>query len=651
MYQMKKSQELQVQINQLKNLIIQKEEILAQRESLLFSLSEKIRLRNLSVSILEYLKNYKLEYKKEFILNIINSALKDIFQDDIRINIEQEVKSTSKNIKYNITFYQGDKYIGKNDELLETNGGGVLSVISVLFKILIGYFYSKNKFYIFDESFAQVSPQYRERLSLFLRKFAEEYDFTLVLVSQTDDLNVGSHIHYQLNYFYENDLKTVFIEDKKTNLPNDKILNGYKVRIQNFQSIKDIEFYYKGFVVISGPNNCGKSASLRAIKALLFNDFKERFLRLGAKVSKIEFYKENEDGSFEDPLVMIYKSKKVIFEIEGEQYLGKNLADSVIKEAVSKLGFKHLDIKKLYKNIKGELRNQTEKIAYSSQYDQLFMVGSKSSDIEKVFNFLFNTENISLAISDFKNEIIELNQEIKSYDKEINTIKTELLQYQKDLKILELKFIIEYINELFNDKKTLETLRIEKRSFEDQLNNINKKIERVGEIKAEYQWLEYLKSFLNFKNQARIQKRSFEDQLKRKDELNKKIIFIEEFQRLNYFLNLLRQKRSFEDHLMIQKRSFEDTVNKIEKILNIKSKFNLIMEDKTTIENYLRDKRSLKDQIQKNNENLIYLKNKVNELDIKFHEILEQQGIVICPLCKGVKYVDKRYTEEYNCSE
>ena len=38
-----------------------------------------------------------------------------------------------------------------------------------------------------------------------------------------------------------------------------------KVHIQNYQSLKDVEFEVKGLTVITGQNNTGKSACARAL--------------------------------------------------------------------------------------------------------------------------------------------------------------------------------------------------------------------------------------------------------------------------------------------------------------------------------------------------------------------------------------------------
>lgn len=401
--------------------------------------------------LLELLKNHKLEKRKDFILNVINSAMRDIFQQDYRLDIlpkETRGKSAGSTQKYDIIFYQNGIEIAKNDDLLSSNGGGVLSIASLFFKILIGYLYSGNKFYIFDESLSQVSPQYRIRLSTFLREFCDKYGFTLVVVSQTEELEVDAHLVYEVDA--EIDKKGVpilKIIHREGEIPKDGFFYSF---IENFQSIKKQDFIYKGFTVIRGPNNSGKSATLRSIEAILFNNFQvDNYPRLNpdgkALTTEIRFgyvpsIEEQAAGKEQKEIGLIYKSKKVLFIINGKEYFGKSLASDKLKAAVEEIGFKYIDVKKLYKNFKGALKEQTERIAYTSQYDGLFLIGSKTTDSEKIFSFLFNTENIALAIAQAKDMMLEMNRDYKEATQRVIEI---------DEKIKKLNYEIEYYNKKY----------------------------------------------------------------------------------------------------------------------------------------------------------------------------------------------------------
>lgn len=61
-----------------------------------------------------------------------------------------------------------------------------------------------------------------------------------------------------------------------------------RVRVRNFQSIEDAEIVVDGFVAVTGPNNSGKTAFLRAIRALFTNAAPGPYLRHGAAFLSVE---------------------------------------------------------------------------------------------------------------------------------------------------------------------------------------------------------------------------------------------------------------------------------------------------------------------------------------------------------------------------
>ena len=403
-------------------------------------------------TLLELLKNYKLEKRKDFILKVINQALADVFQENYKLDIlpkDMSGKSAASTQKYDIIFYHNNIEIAKNDELLSSNGGGVLSIASLFFKLLIGYLYSKNKFYIFDESLSQVSPQYRERLSLFLQEFCTMYGFTLVVVSQTEELERHADIVYEVNSEVSSSLVPVLKIDDVHYADGERPTENYFYsRIKNFQSIVNLEFIFKGFTIIRGPNNSGKSASLRAIDSILFNNFKKDLYprkNPGGKKLTTELFFGYQGELDTDPkeIGLTYKRDKVMFTIEGEEYFGKSLAADKLKEAVEDIGFKYIDVKASFKSFKGPLKEQTERIAFTSQHDGLFLIGAKTSDSEKIFSFLFNTENIALSIQEAKESLQEFNKLHKE-------MQLSLLQVEADLRKVALE--VDYFIKLYYSK-------------------------------------------------------------------------------------------------------------------------------------------------------------------------------------------------------
>ena len=325
-------------VNSKKSLL----EEIEKNKKLMTDLEKEVQVLDDVKTLLETLKNYKMDSKKEFILNTINAALQDVFEQNVRIDIEIAAsnKSATSSIttRYDIVLYQNDIEMARNEKMLDNNGGGILSFISILFKILVGYIYSNSKFYLFDESISQVSGSYRPRLASFLKRFCEDYGFTIILVSHTDDIDEHAHVGYRLQgRFDKTGVPELSIGDIFGEYPED---NYNYVKIKNFQSIVDIEFRYKGFCIIRGDNNIGKSASFRAINALLFNTFDTNdYPRInkprGSNV-EIEFgYFKTEDDvedNEKNHIKMIYKNgQKIVYEFDKEEYAGKSLAFEKIK--------------------------------------------------------------------------------------------------------------------------------------------------------------------------------------------------------------------------------------------------------------------------------------------------------------------------------
>ncbi len=444
----------------------------------LTEVEDNLKVLDDAKNILTILKNYKMESKKDFILKTINTALTDVFDQNLRVDIEaMSAVSTGKiNMKYDIVLYQNNIEMARNEKLLGNNGGGVLSFISILFKILVGYIYSDNKFFLFDESISQVSPLYRPRLAQFLKKFCAEYDFTLVLISQTDDIDEYADVGYLLDGEFNDDgVPILKIDSIFGTYPEDKYTY---VKIENFQSIVKLEFRYKGFTVIRGNNNIGKSASFRAVNALLFNTFDvkdhPRKKRPRGAAVRILFGREDSESKIQDNKIgLSYTSNKVVYEFNDKTFAGKSLAFDKVKEKVESIGFKYVDLKETYKNFKGNLKDQTERLAMTTQYDGFYLVGNKNNETEKVFNFLFDSTDVANAISTCVNEINEHNRDLNSLTERIkinhSILEIEKISYEIYIHKFYFYMIVNHISEL-NTKKRYNNTKV---LLQDTIENIN----------------------------------------------------------------------------------------------------------------------------------------------------------------------------------
>ena len=436
------------------------------------------------------LKNNKMIEKKDFILNTINTALSDVFVDKrVRLDIEASNTTSSAgkiNIKYDIVYYENDIEMGRNETLLISIGGGVMSFISILFKILVGYLYSKNKLYIFDESLAEVSELYRPRMAQFLQKFCEVQGFTIILITQTSDIAEYADLAYMLDGDYnDEDVPTLRIEKTMGNIPKE---NYYYSNIENFQSIKKLSFKYAGFTAIIGKNSIGKSASFRAINSIIYNNYdQKKFPRLVGKSkpgkvlnSKITFgyfSTENDPKNEETQITLERKNSSLMFTFDGMEFVGKNLSFEKVKEKIESIGFRYLNLKEQYKNFKGNLKDQTERLAITTQQDGYYLIGDKSTDTAKIFDFLFDSREVTIAIQAVNEDVLDLENTLNNMTLENHANNRYLEHDKKSLEGLMIEYGILLIESLTEIEADLVLVTKQKEILEKKDSTLNKMIE------------------------------------------------------------------------------------------------------------------------------------------------------------------------------
>lgn len=179
-----------------------------------------------------------------------------------------------------------------------------------------------------------------------------------------------------------------------------------KLRIKNFQSVKDIELEFdsKGVYRFSGPNNIGKSVILKAISTVMLN-VSNRYYK--------EFIRDEED-TFE-------------IRIEGFEgnwvYLSRGAVDFYawsiggVEGREDRTGGKvPLDVKK-YFNLYVEDEKTNECLNIRLPDDLLLYVNTTAGDNAMMFQRALGTEDYMVGIKKVDKKARELNKEIKLVDK------------------------------------------------------------------------------------------------------------------------------------------------------------------------------------------------------------------------------------------
>lgn len=122
----------------------------------------------------------------------INYGLKFVFGYAVTVEIQKQYKN-------NKTFFS---LIINNDDVsgdADSHGGGVLAIVSFLFKFVVLTKFNYIKFMVMDESLSFVSHQYQERTSLLIRELADKFGVDILLVSHQPKLNTHSSSVYELD--------------------------------------------------------------------------------------------------------------------------------------------------------------------------------------------------------------------------------------------------------------------------------------------------------------------------------------------------------------------------------------------------------------------------------------------------------------------
>lgn len=133
----------------------------------------------------------KVSKIKGKIETLVNSGLAVIFEDSLKLVIESSIKYSKTTFSVKIS---NNDVVGME----ETHGGGVLSVVAFILRVVITLLTDKRKFLVFDESLSMVSIGYQDRLSQFIKQLCDDLGFTVLLISHQPALSEYASIKYEV---------------------------------------------------------------------------------------------------------------------------------------------------------------------------------------------------------------------------------------------------------------------------------------------------------------------------------------------------------------------------------------------------------------------------------------------------------------------
>lgn len=142
---------------------------------------------------------------KDRLESLTNQGLEYIFgSSKVRVSIESEFKNNKTIFSLRIRKQGVD-----TDGVVESFGGGLLSVIAFILKIVAVVLVENRRFLILDESLSMLSDEYQEPMSKFIATLCKELDFTIVLITHQPKLSTYADVCYEA-YVCDRDKSTKF---------------------------------------------------------------------------------------------------------------------------------------------------------------------------------------------------------------------------------------------------------------------------------------------------------------------------------------------------------------------------------------------------------------------------------------------------------
>lgn len=390
------------------------------------------------------------------------------------------------------------------------------------------------------------------------------------------------------------------------------------VILNNFQSHKHtILEFNEGLNVIIGPSDTGKSAIIRAIKWVLYNEPSgDYFIRQGENdVSVILIFSDNTK-------IKRYRSKSknqyILYDHLGEEIKYEGFGLGVPEEIIEKIG-----IKKIYLD-----SEETNLINLGEQLEGPFLLSEKTSTRASAIGRLIGVNIIDDALKDTLRDLRNSSIQKKDKDYHISSLKEELKSFEhlKDLnfKLKQLEKIKGSIKIKNQKKDSLIKLSSKYMENEKEIRTINTyldKLKNLDNLDITIKTIEELnKNYKYLKNKKDIFKYC-------RSEIDKSLIIIDKLKGINRLIGI-------QDYLFTR-------VALISKLSKLNSTFILTNSNKKDLNSTLlklRNTEIIQNKINDFNNKIKNL-NQLNSLKDKY--ISNQDSIK-----KGEKYI-KRFKNVY----
>lgn len=249
-----------------------------------------------------------------------------------------------------------------------------------------------------------------------------------------------------------------------------------KVILKNFQSHQhSIVEFENGLNVIVGPSDTGKSAIIRGIKWVLYNEPSgDYFIREGENECSVTL--EFSDGIAVERFRSRSKNIYILHRRDGEKIKYQGFGTSVPDEIVEAIRIKkiHLD---------GE---ESSSINIGEQLEGPFLLSEKTSTRASAIGRLIGVNIIDEALRETLRDLRNLNNNKRYLDERTESLKDELKKYKYLDKLSEQATNIEGIKKLIKEKsiklERLKSILNNYSKMKNELKEVNGYLEKVSDL-------------------------------------------------------------------------------------------------------------------------------------------------------------------------
>ncbi len=188
-------QELKQKINQISYEVNASHNLLVRTCQDLKNCEDQVSLLSASCEVLKVIGDRKKQKTIEVFERVVTSAILEVFGFNYQFKID--INSEGKRILTKFKLINTD---GKELDIMDSCGGGLIDVISFVLRVLILVSIKprRQRIIYLDETFKHVSVDYRPKVASLLKSLAKQLNIQFLLVSHQPELVEAADTAYEL---------------------------------------------------------------------------------------------------------------------------------------------------------------------------------------------------------------------------------------------------------------------------------------------------------------------------------------------------------------------------------------------------------------------------------------------------------------------